>query len=56
MIIGIPNRKVTVNGLAGAVLTIVFAILPRYGINVAPDTAVACATVVGFCLAYMVRD
>jgi len=54
MQIQVPDKKVSIQGLAGAVMTVVFAVLALYDINVSAETAVACATIVGFGLAYMI--
>ena len=54
MPIQVPDKKVSIQGLAGAVMTVVFAVLGAYGFNVGAEVAVACATIVGFGLAYMI--
>jgi hypothetical protein len=54
MNIQVPDKKVTIQGLAGALMTVVFAVAALFDIHVDADTAVACATIVGFGLAYFI--
>jgi hypothetical protein len=54
MNIQVPDKKVTIQGLAGAMMTVVFAVAALFDIHVDADTAVACATIVGFGLAYFI--
>lgn len=54
MNIQVPDKKVSIQGLAGAVMTVVFAVTARFGFEVDADTAVACSTIVGFGLAYFI--
>ena len=50
----IPTRKVTGGALAGAVSTILIAVLNRNDIVVSNDVAVAITTVLTFAVAYFI--
>jgi putative flippase GtrA len=57
MPVQVPNRKVGVYGLAGAAMTVLFAVLQQaFDFTVDADTAVACATIVGFVMAYFIKE
>ncbi len=50
----IPTRKVTAGALAGAVTTILIAVLGRSGISLSNEVAVAITTVVTFVASYFI--
>lgn len=53
----IPTRKVAAGGLAGALTTIVMAVLSRgWGVELTGDEAAAIVTLLSFATAYMVPE
>lgn len=57
MAIEAPNRKVNVGLVAGAVMTILAWISKTYvGVEITAEVALAGATVIVFCLQYIVPD
>lgn len=53
----VPTRKVVAGGLAGALTTLIVAVIEGLGgIEVSPDVAAALTTVLSFIVAYAVPE
>jgi hypothetical protein len=52
----LPNRKVSVAGLAGALITLSLGIASRFDINFSGEEGAAMVWLVGFGLAYFIRE
>ena len=56
MKVDMPNRKVTVAGAVGAGMTLLVAVLGRFGIEISAAEGVAVATLVAFFLSWYVPE
>lgn len=52
----IPNRKVQVGGLAGALTTLIIGVAGMFDVEVPPEVAAAAATLIFALAAYFVNE